>query len=75
MLQSNIKSEYNALALIDAKIVWLKSTMIELHVLINNPPVVFCYNLSTTCLAQNPMFHARMKHIDIDYHCLRDQVV
>ena len=28
----------------------------------------FCDNLSSICLAENPIFHARTKHIEVHYH-------
>ena len=31
-------------------------------------------NHSAICLAKNPTFHARTKHIDVQYHFVRDMV-
>lgn len=31
--------------------------------------------MSAIALAHNPVFHARTKHIEIDYHFLRDKVL
>ena len=35
---------------------------------------IFCDSQSAICLAKNPTFHARMKHIDVQYHFVRDMV-
>jgi hypothetical protein len=35
---------------------------------------IFCDSRSAICLAKNPTFHARTKHIDIQYHFVRDMV-
>ena len=35
---------------------------------------IYVDNVSAINLAKNPIFHQRSKHIDIQYHFLRDQV-
>jgi len=32
-------------------------------------------NQSTVAIAQNPVFHSRMKHMEIDVYCVCDQVL
>jgi hypothetical protein len=48
--------------------------LVELHVQLAYSPILWCDNLGATYLASNPMFHARTKHIEIDYHFVRQQV-
>jgi hypothetical protein len=31
--------------------------------------------MSAKYLASNPVFHSRMKHVEVDYHFVRDRVV
>ena len=40
-----------------------------------DPTVIYCDNRSCIKLSENPLFHDRSKHIDIQYHHLRDCVV
>lgn len=38
-------------------------------------PVMWCDNTSAAAIAVNPMQHSRTKHIEIDVHYVRDQVL
>jgi EAL domain-containing protein (putative c-di-GMP-specific phosphodiesterase class I) len=53
---------------------WIKKLLTELQ--IPHPPSVrlWCDNLGTKYLSENLMFHARTKHIEIDFHFVREQV-
>jgi histone deacetylase 1/2 len=37
-------------------------------------PTIWCDNLGATYLFANPIFHARTKHVEVDYHFVRDRV-
>lgn len=39
-----------------------------------SPTLLFCDNLSTTYMVANHIFHARTKHIELDYHFVCEQV-
>ncbi|KAJ4727992.1 Retrovirus-related Pol polyprotein from transposon TNT 1-94 [Melia azedarach] len=73
--RSNTESEYRALASTATELAWLQSLLLELHLPIISPPIVWCDNLSAASLAQNPVFHSRTKHIELDVHYVRDQVL
>ncbi|RVW27742.1 Retrovirus-related Pol polyprotein from transposon RE1 [Vitis vinifera] len=46
----------------------------ELGVTLPTPPVIYCDNVGATYLYSNLVFHSHMKHVEIDYHFIRDQV-
>jgi hypothetical protein len=46
----------------------------EFHVPIVSSLVLWCHNLGATFLASNPVFHTRTKHIEINYHFVRENV-
>ena len=35
----------------------------------------FCDNLSSICLEENPIFHARTEHVEVHYHYIREKVL
>ena len=53
---------------------WVQTLFDELG--IQHPPAaqLWCDNMGATYLSANPVFHARMKHIEVDYHFVRERV-
>ncbi|XP_022041779.1 uncharacterized mitochondrial protein AtMg00810-like [Helianthus annuus] len=72
--RSSCESEYRAMANTAAEIVWITHLLQELHALPPDRPTILCDNQSAIFLTQNPISHKRAKHIDLDYHFLRELV-
>ncbi|KAL6335120.1 hypothetical protein AAG906_027180 [Vitis piasezkii] len=67
-------SEYCALANSTVEIMWLQSLLSKLGFSSSNPATLWCDNVGVIYLCSNPVFHARTKHIKLDYHFIREQV-
>lgn len=52
----------------------LSSLLVELQIEFLSPPIIWCDNQSATTLANNPKFHSRTKHIELDIHFLHEKV-
>jgi len=53
---------------------WLLYLMKDLQVECSKTPVIYCDNLSAIHIADNPVFHERTKHLEIDCHIVREKV-
>lgn len=58
-----------------AELFWLRLLFKELGVALTQAPVLWCDNVSALALASNPVFHACAKHIEVDYHFMREKVI
>ncbi|GJU56982.1 retrovirus-related pol polyprotein from transposon RE1 [Tanacetum coccineum] len=72
--RSSCESEYRAMANTAAEIIWITHLLRELHALPPDRPTLLCDNKSALFMSQNPVSHKRAKHIDLDYHFVRELV-
>jgi hypothetical protein len=72
--RSSIEAEYKVIANTTAEIIWIQTLLRELGV--SSPPAtsLWCDNLGATYLTDIPVFHARIKHIKVDYHFVQERV-
>jgi hypothetical protein len=57
-----------------AEVIWVESLLTELGVRFQRLSQLWCDNLGATYLSANPAFHARAKHLEIDFHFVRERV-
>ena len=55
--------------------VWLMKLMEDLPQLVDYPVVLHCDNQEAIRLAENVLFHARTKHIEVHRHLIREKVI
>jgi len=68
------EAEYRSVALGVVELLWLKSLFVELGYLIITTLVLWCDNLAAKSMAENSVFHSRMKHVGVDMHFVREKV-
>ena len=73
--RSSAESEYRGLVLATAEIIWMQALLQELCISPLTIPLLWYDNISAYHMAKNHVFHARTKHIEIDLHFIRDQVL
>jgi hypothetical protein len=72
--RSSTEVEYKALANATAELMWVQKLLQELGVSHSVVARLCCDNLGAKYLSANPVFHARTKHIEIDFHFVRERV-
>ncbi|PKU65364.1 Retrovirus-related Pol polyprotein from transposon TNT 1-94 [Dendrobium catenatum] len=72
--KSSTEAEYRSLSAATSEVIWLRRLAAELHLPQPYPTTIHCDNTSAIAIAKNPVFHARTKHIEIDYHFIRQQI-
>ncbi|XP_031099661.1 uncharacterized protein LOC116003860 [Ipomoea triloba] len=72
--RSSTEAEYKALAYVCVEVIWVLPLLKEISVLGIPVSKLWCDNLGATYMCANPIFHARTKYVEIDYHFVRDRV-
>uniref|UniRef100_A0A2N9H369 CCHC-type domain-containing protein n=1 Tax=Fagus sylvatica TaxID=28930 RepID=A0A2N9H369_FAGSY len=73
--RSSTEAEYRALASASAELCWLRTLVKDLGLYLSDPPILWCDNVSALAIASNPVFHARTKHIEVDFHFIWERVL
>jgi hypothetical protein len=68
---STAEGEYIVAGHCCAQLLWMRQTLRDYGYKLSKVPLL-CDNQSAICMADNPVKHSRIKHIDIQYHFLRD---
>ena len=65
---STAEAEYMAISMAAQESVWLERLLSDMNEKSDEPILIYEDNQSTICMAINPKFHGRAKHIDIRHH-------
>ncbi len=72
---SSIEVEYRGATIVACEVVWLQKLLSDLGQSVDAPIVIYCDNINSILLVNNPVYHARTKHIEVHYHFIRKKVL
>jgi hypothetical protein len=75
MSRSSTEVQYKTMVDAAAEIMWVQAVFDELRIPCPLGARLWCDNMGAKYLASTPIFYGRMKHVDIDYHFVRDRVM
>lgn len=73
--RSSTEAEYRALADTTSELVWLRWLLEDMGAHQLTPTTVYCDNRSAIQIAHNDVFHERMKHIEVNCHFIRQNLL
>jgi len=73
--RSSAEAEYREMASLTCEFIWVKQFLQEIGFFNIQPMKMYCDNQAALHIASNPVFHERTKHIEIDYHFIREKVM
>ena len=72
---SSAEAEYKAAPATVGEALWLRRILEDGGKPQSEPTLIQCDNQSCIALAKSPVFHARSKHIEIQYHFVREKIL
>lgn len=67
--RSLAEAEYRSMAPTIIEVLWIRWLLKELDENIADPTPLFCYNQVACHTTTNPIFHERIKHVEMDFFC------
>ena len=72
--RSSAEAEYRALAATGSELTWIQFLLTDFQIPQTQPAFIYCDNNSAIHIANNPAFHERTKHIELDCHFIREKI-
>ena len=74
VVKSSAETKYQAMALATCELIWLKLLIQELRFGKDEQMMLVCDNQAALHIASKPIFHERIKHIEVDCHFIREKI-
>ncbi|GAV64520.1 hypothetical protein CFOL_v3_08038, partial [Cephalotus follicularis] len=71
---SSAEAEYRAIVNVSGELQWIRMLLAEIGWPMQRSSILHCDNQSAMYIANNPVFHKRTKHIEVDCHFVREKV-
>jgi hypothetical protein len=71
---SSTEAEYKALCATTCEVVWLRRLLRDVGEEQRKATMIKCDNQSSIKLENNPIYHARTKHVDAQFHFVREKI-
>ncbi len=71
---STVEAEYMATSHGTKEAIWLRQLMADVGCAQGEATTIMCDNQGSISLAKNPTHHSRTKHIDVQYHFIREKL-
>jgi hypothetical protein len=72
---SSTEVKYKGAVIAACEVVWLQKLLLDLGQLVDAHVIIYCDNISSILFANNPVYHARTKHIEVHYHFIREKIL
>jgi hypothetical protein len=72
---SNTKVKYRGATIAPCEVIWLQKLFSDLGQSVDVLIVIYYDNISSILLVNNPVYHARTKHIEMQYHFIKKKVL
>jgi hypothetical protein len=74
-LLSTDQAKYKGATITACEVLWLPKLFSDLGQSVDAPVVIYCDNINSILLVNNPVYHARKKHIEVHYHFIREKII
>ena len=72
--KSSTEAEFRAISKEIDEVLWLRHLLRDIKILYKEPIQLLSDNLSAIYLAHDPLYHDRVKHMDIDRFCIQEKL-
>jgi hypothetical protein len=69
-----MEAQYMARSHVTKEAIWLRQLMADVGCAQEEATTIMCDNQGSISLAKNPTHHSRTKHIDVQYHFIREKL-